>query len=194
MIPEFEEFPKIARFSGEGLIITEKIDGTNAQIYISEEGEIQAGSRNRYISPGKNTDNYGFAGWVEENKEALIEGLGPGRHFGEWWGAGIGRKYGIPTKRFSLFNVLRWSSVINPKPSGLPLVSGVSVVPVLYSGVYSLNAIEETLAMLKAGGSVAEPGFLDPEGIVMYLPKSKTYFNKYIKNDLIIKSLQVVEV
>jgi hypothetical protein len=42
----FAEFPKMARLSRE-CIITEKIDGTNAQILITEEGEIYAGSRTR---------------------------------------------------------------------------------------------------------------------------------------------------
>ena len=96
----FEAFPKIARLSRE-IVITEKIDGTNAQIYITEDGKIQAGSRNRIITPEQ--DNFGFARWVEENHEDLLL-LGEGRHFGEWWGQGIQRRYNLEEKRFSLFN------------------------------------------------------------------------------------------
>ena len=77
---EHQEFPKMARLSRE-VIITEKIDGTNAQIFISEEGIILAGSRTRWITT--QDDNFGFAKWVEENKEELLK-LGAGRHFGAW--------------------------------------------------------------------------------------------------------------
>ena len=45
--PEFIEFPKMARLSRE-CVITEKIDGTNAQIFIEEypEGaELQPGTQ-----------------------------------------------------------------------------------------------------------------------------------------------------
>lgn len=84
---EFTEFPKMARLSRE-IIITEKIDGTNAQILITESGELFVGSRTRWITV--QDDNFGFAKWVSENKETIMQ-LGKGRHFGEWWGSGIQR-------------------------------------------------------------------------------------------------------
>ena len=58
MTPEFIPFPKIARLSRLA-IVTEKIDGTNAQVTITEDGDIFAGSRSRWITP--EDDNYGFA-------------------------------------------------------------------------------------------------------------------------------------
>ena len=82
---EFQAFPKFAPLSRE-IIITEKIDGTNAQVFIDEVGNIMAGSRTRWITP--QDDNYGFAGWGVRNGEKLLR-LGPGRHIGVWWGAGI---------------------------------------------------------------------------------------------------------
>ena len=82
MTPEFIPFPKIARLSRLA-IVSEKIDGTNAQVLITEDGDIFAGSRSRWITP--EDDNYGFARWVEGNKDTLLK-LGPGRHMGEWWG------------------------------------------------------------------------------------------------------------
>ncbi|MDE2467212.1 MAG: RNA ligase family protein, partial [Bradyrhizobium sp.] len=114
--------------------MTEKIDGTNAQIAWFElqseeaveaaaadplclkvvsgqyDGEspmaLYAGSRNRWLLPGKQ-DNFGFAAWVFANSAELLK-LGPGRHFGEWYGAGIQRGYGLTEKRFALFNTARW--------------------------------------------------------------------------------------
>ena len=77
---EFEKFTKIARFSRE-VIVTEKIDGTNAQIVITEDGEFFTGSRNRFITP--EDDNFGFSKWAHEHKEELMK-LGVGKHYGEW--------------------------------------------------------------------------------------------------------------
>ena len=103
---DFVGFSKIARLSRE-MVITEKIDGTNGCIFIGEDGEFLVGSRSRWITP--ENDNHGFARWVYDHKNELMS-LGPGRHFGEWWGSGIQRGYGLTKgeKRFSLFNVKRW--------------------------------------------------------------------------------------
>lgn len=163
---QFEKFPKIPRLKNSFMRITEKIDGTNAQIFISDNPAtpIQAGSRNRWIWPNdaenKDKDNYGFAGWVKEN-ETMLRRLGPGRHFGEWWGAGIGRKYGLENKRFSLFNVGRFSK------SGLPEGAPVSLVPVLYEGPVDMEMVALMRAKLIMLGSQAAPGFMQPEGLVV---------------------------
>src|SRR5690349_12935807 len=119
---EFTPFDKIARWS-RNVIITEKIDGTNASVIVSDDGlQLCAASRSRILGPGE--DNFGFRVWVEANRDALLT-LGPGQHFGEWWGAGIQRGYGLKEKRFSLFNVHRWGEA-------RPACCGV--VPVLWSG------------------------------------------------------------
>ena len=46
---EFSGFSKISRLSRE-CVISEKIDGTNSQIYITENNEFYVGSRNKYIT------------------------------------------------------------------------------------------------------------------------------------------------
>ena len=75
--PEFQAFPKIHRLNRE-VIVTEKIDGTNALVWISDDStEARAGSRSRWITP--EDDNFGFASWVRHNAEEL-RGLGPGYH------------------------------------------------------------------------------------------------------------------
>ena len=71
---DFVPFPSIPRLSGNHMVITEKIDGTNAQIYIGESGEFLVGSRSRWITP--TDDNYGFARWAMEH-ESELRGLGP---------------------------------------------------------------------------------------------------------------------
>ena len=47
---EFREFPKIPRMFRE-CVITEKIDGTNAQVIVTEDGRVAAASRSRLITP-----------------------------------------------------------------------------------------------------------------------------------------------
>lgn len=174
-LTQFAPFPKIARLNRD-CVITEKIDGTNAQIIITPDGQVLAASRTRLITP--ENDNYGFARWVYENAEALKR-LGYGRHFGEWWGAGIQRKYGlINGKKFSLFNVHTWAGVL---PEGLP--ENVSVVPVLYRGPFSTMAVDNTLQTLKEHGSSAAPGFNNPEGIVIFHTASSTLYKVTLEGD-----------
>lgn len=170
---EFKEFPKIARLSRE-MVITEKIDGTNAQICITADGEFLCGSRTRWITPAD--DNYGFARWAHENKDELMK-LGEGSHFGEWWGGGIQRGYGLQKndKRFSLFNTSRWNNETKP--------ACCSVVPVLYVGVFDTNRIQIELDKLKTNGSAAAPGFMKPEGVVVYQTAGRYYFKKTIEKD-----------
>lgn len=170
---DFVPFPKIARYSRE-VIVTEKIDGTNAQVWISDDGtQIQAGSRTRWITP--QDDNFGFARWVEINREELLR-LGPGSHFGEWWGQGIQRGYGLKEKRFSLFNVSRWSDA-----TSRPACCGV--VPTLWRGNMDDLPLGYILGKLAAEGSEAAPGFMKPEGVVIFHVAGGHLFKKTLDKD-----------
>jgi len=175
---EFQDFPKMARWSRE-IIITEKIDGTNAQICIGDDGSFQVGSRTRWITP--EDDNYGFAAWAMQNKNELMK-LGAGRHFGEWWGAGIQRRYGMQDKRFSLFNAIRWNSENIP--------NCCHVVPVIYHGPMVPGAIEDAISFLSEKGSIAAPGFMDPEGVVLFHIAGNLGFKKTVKKDEVPKGKQ----
>lgn len=196
---EFTTFPKIARLSRD-IVITEKIDGTNGQIAIFDSRDLNeetlssvktlavgckhlddyswfmlAGSRSRWLT--LDNDNFNFAKWVHANQDNLFS-LGVGRHFGEWWGNGIQRGYGLPSgdKRFSLFNVAKWSD-------DLKRPRGCEVVPVLYEGIFDTNSIHTVMAYLKMCGSRVVPGFMNPEGIVIYHKASGQLFKKTIEND-----------
>ena len=168
---EFEAFNKITRLS-RNCTITEKIDGTNACVAIGDSGEFFVGSRSRWITP--EDDNFGFARWAYERREELLL-LGPGRHWGEWWGAGIQRRYGQSERRFSLFNTARWSET--PPPDCC------SVVPVLYSGIFTSTAADDALELLRRDGSKASPGFMNPEGIIIYHSAARMYFKKTLSKD-----------
>jgi hypothetical protein len=167
---EFKEFEKISRLK-RNVVITEKIDGTNACVVISPEGIVSAQSRSKVITP--DDDNYGFARWVEDNAEQLA-GLGEGYHFGEWWGAGIQRRYGMDRKVFSLFNCGRWHADNPPPPC-------CSVVPIIAQG--HLTDADKALEDLNANGSRAAPGFMKPEGIIVYHSAARMYFKMTIEKD-----------
>jgi len=191
MTVPFVGFPKMPRLQRD-VVITEKIDGTNAQIHITKDGDFYIGSRKRWITPS--SDNFGFAQWATENKEELME-LGPGPHFGEWWGQGIQRRYGLEEKRFSLFNTLRWASATNdllPIPSNNPTADikyqeyppdCCHVVPEMYRGPFNDRAYQRRLEWLKISGSWAAPGFMNPEGIVVYHLHARMGFKVTIDDD-----------
>jgi hypothetical protein len=202
---EFVPFPKMPRLK-RAIVITEKIDGTNAQVVIervlrsdqdtrahelntavaskfledSSALVMWVGSRSRWITPGKETDNFGFAAWCRDHSDELFK-LGEGQHFGEWYGSGIQRGYGLDHKRFALFNTARWG-VHNPNTPAC-----CEVVPVLE--VSELASIEDALEMLRSGGSRAAPGFMKPEGVVVYHTAAKSQFKVLLENDDIPKGV-----
>lgn len=215
---DHQPFPKIPRLNRD-IVITEKLDGTNAAVaivpayydgaafdrfvaknpdsnalqindfdkFLSEGRAITlvdghavfAQSRTRFITP--DDDNYGFAGWVRKNAGALVRTLGIGTHFGEWWGAGIQRGYGLrgPDKRFSLFNTARWGTAPFDE-FGIP---GLGVVPVLYEGPFEQAAINEAADRLREHGSIAAPGYTNPEGIVVWHTAARSLFKVTLERD-----------
>lgn len=229
---EFQEWPKTPRWNRE-VVITEKIDGTNAAIVIEEhqfgaslpvvdglvgdgdymlavifgpangedglpntEFHVYAQSRKRLIHPGKTTDNYGFAAWVQENAAALVNLLGPGRHFGEWYGQGIQRGYDLDHKRFALFNTNRYGTNIEGMTgfhsdkhpyqiSDLP----IDVVPSLGrlsrpgERVFCDMALDDVLDQLESHGSWLAPGFMRPEGVILHHTASRQNYKILLEND-----------
>ena len=187
----FEKFDKIPRLT-KGWAVSEKIDGTNAQIHIEPEtvqdwdmfytkeqmdkmtavidrGDtrlaIFVGSRNRHIVPGD--DNFGFAAWVQENAEDLVR-LGPGRHYGEWFGEGIQKNpLGVVGRRFALFNP-RW---LDQGPEC------VEVVPQL--GTMQTEDLEGCFHALRDGSFVhgSDPD-ATPEGIIAFHLGSRQLYKR----------------
>ncbi len=90
---EFKKYQHIERFgttevkdvSDGTCYVFPKIDGTNASIWLGDDGVIQAGSRNRTLELGKK-DNAGFYDWVlqQENLVEYFEKWPTSRLFGEW--------------------------------------------------------------------------------------------------------------
>lgn len=178
--PEFRGLPKIPRLldpvhdGSPAMVVTEKIDGTNGCVVVTPEGDVFAQSRNRFLTP--KDDNFGFALWVHSVSEWLAETLGPGRHYGEWWGQGIQRGYNQNHKRFSLFNTSRWADVEFDDDV-------LGVVPVLASASdFSSQGVRDTLRRLGEHGSFASPGFMKPEGVVVFHARSNQLFKQLFES------------
>jgi RNA ligase len=211
---EFRKFPSIPRLR-RTCTISEKIDGTNACVVILTEDQLAdqgvnidyvpssqlvvtgpdvlwvgAQSRNKFITPGKSTDNHGFAEWAYAHTGLLAATLGTGYHYGEWWGSGIQRGYGLPSgdKRFSLFNTHRWEvsdnwSATRPYSLGIVGCPELCVVPALYTGPFSDTETDLCVNFLKRDGSAAAPGFPNPEGIIIYHHAAKQLFKYTLDGD-----------
>lgn len=181
----FKPWAKIHRLSRD-VVVTEKIDGTNAQILFRPDGTFKAGSRNRWLTP--EADNHGFYAFVEANKAELFAILGAGRHYGEWWGRGIGRNYGKTNRCFSLFNVSKWEHLRDPAylaAKGKPLsgIDELSCVPVLRRGVLDHCLWRDAMLDLRVSGSVAQPHYMNPEGVVVFHEPSQYMFKKTFEHD-----------
>lgn len=182
----FTDFGKMVRLNRD-CTITEKIDGCTAQIMVMAYSSdimqalttrgidsittptniILVGSRNRYLSG--DADHHGFFQWVNRNHMEL-ETLGPGRHFGEWWGKGIQKRYHDTQKRFSLFNTQRWHAQGQDYlPEGMEWAPACcDVVPILYKGPFTTQAVEKTVFNLRVRGSSVDPLCKRPEGVIVF--------------------------
>lgn len=177
---EFRPWPKIARFNRD-IIVTEKIDGTNGCIVVTPD-DIYAQSRSRVLSLKE--DNHSFAHWVHEHADELREQLGEGRHYGEWWGGNIGKRYRgvIEDQRFSLFNVDRWHVT---EGDGWRCIEAplCHVVPTIFRlGTFDSDRVLEAVEYLRQGGSIAAPG-CEAEGLVVFHPKANVMFKVTLERD-----------
>lgn len=192
--PSFGKIPRLHK----PVVVTEQLDGTNGLVAVfgpddpmpesllygitrflvlPDKTAVAAGSRNRWLHP--DSDNHGFARWVWEHADELSR-LGPGLHYGEWWGGGINRGYGFTQgeKRFSLFNVDRWGdSALRPDCCEL--------VPTLATGDGGqLNdLVADSMLRLMSSGSVAAPGYMSPEGVVVWHSAANQLFKVTLGSD-----------
>jgi len=166
---EFKKWPSIPRYKGVQVTITEKMDGSNGCIVVQDGVVVAVQSRNTFITTEQ--DNYGFARWVEENKDELAK-LGDGYHYGEWVGPGIQKNpHKLEEKCFFLFNSFRWGSH-NPNTP-----SCCKVVPIIYQG--PLPNLQIIMENLKVSG---EDSGYEPEGIVIFYHNLNSYEKMTFKN------------
>jgi hypothetical protein len=203
---EFQPNPKMPRLFRD-VICSEKIDGTSSCVIVQPDGTVQAGSKNRLLTLEQ--DNFGFCAFVKAHEDEL-RGLGVGLHRGEFWGSGINRGYGCKNgeRHFSLFNVSRFNRQVweeneaarvareaeMAKRRSQPMVipgpclftpppACCEVVPVLSRGIFSTTCVNDCLDRLKRQGSVAMPGYDNPEGLVLFMESSGHLYKVTLEND-----------
>lgn len=212
--PAFKKIPRLYR----EVTITEKIDGSNGLIYIEDKSNwfdptidepyyneelgisyfygsddqhtltVRAGSKNRWLSPTKGNDNFGFAAWVRDNAETLLK-LGPGHHYGEWFGAGIQRRYGLDEKYFALFNTARYQEFI----ADGNWLGTLTTVPTIFVATHSDKLVQAALDRLELGGSIISgslgvQAFQKAEGVIVRHSQSGALYKVLLENDDVPKS------
>jgi len=192
---EFEAFPKIKRFKGLRLSITQKIHGSNAQIYIQEVPIPGYAERDKYpviyrldkkeilnqktcfeiddkvyrLYCGSRTR------WItpEEDNFGFANYIySNAKAFIKYFG--VGRHFG----EWAGPGINAGEGLIEKTfvlfdywkfPPERVLPPRCIVVPVLYDGKADLDKITEVFDKLKAEGSSLVPGYMKPEGIVITL-------------------------
>lgn len=186
---EFKKYQHLERFGNdevEGielgkLYIFPKLDGTNAQVWPDDEGNIKAGSRNRELTLEK--DNAGFYKFVLENEniKKYLEKHPTHRLYGEFLVPHSLKTYREDAwRRFYIFDVCldKEDGSVEYIPYDIykPLVEefGLDYIPPIVtmtngSYEYFIRTLDNNTFMIQDGKGVGE-------GIVI---KNYDYYNKY---------------
>ena len=163
-----------------------KIDGTNASVWLDENGTIQAGSRNRHLT--LENDNAGFYDWVlkQENIKNFLE-QNPGlRLYGEWLVPHSLKTYRENAwRQFYVFDVAKKRELKHDGDHGLHYFSYAEYQPILES--FGINYIppiaiiknptyETLIEKLTVNNFLIEDGQGCGEGIVV---KNYQFVNRY---------------
>ena len=192
VMSNYASFPSIERLENIYCVISEKVDGTNGLIEINEvfpvgepkEIQIRFGSRNRYIT--FNNDNADFANFfrhyearfkdvaadiilkeLEVSGETLTECQEqyPLRIYGEWFGSGIQRGYGLKDKFFMPFSTFYAEKLIEYQ------VPNIVKPNIMYTGKFNKLTADMCMNTLAIHGSGIIKDYKRPEGIVIHFPK-----------------------
>jgi len=184
-----------AEIEGRHLVVEEKLDGANAGLGFSAEGELWLQSRGHYLTGGYRERHFDlFKTWASCHREALHAALGS-RYvmYGEWLYAKHTVFYDRLPHYFMEFDVLdRQTSTFLSTPRRRELLAGTPVVPVpvLFEGwAGSLEALVEHVApsryksegWVEALRGAAEREGLDPAKIERETDGSSLAEGLYVK-------------
>ena len=176
LCPAYTEIGHLRRYhtlfwTGEEVVCHEKIHGANAR-YLMLKGKLHVGSHNRWVKQGDNpwwqiAENTAFCQFLEHHPDLIF--------FGEVYGPQIQNlTYGVKKPTFRLFDVFDTSNGMYYDYDKLRMLQdeamrwGVDSAPVVYSGPFNFQKIEE-LAELD---SLVCPGQL-MEGLVVRPRRSR---------------------
>jgi len=165
---QFQPYPKIHALGyrgtedlqSSGVYVSEKLDGSNVSIHRTTEG-LRLASRTRWMDPQSKQFGF-FLLWVEEHKQAFLDGLHPGEAL---WGEFCNNHNILVYNQkspFVLFDISEHAGsseiykFINPDHWFLLLKArGLAFIPtVQYKYFGTLIAVNDYLALLNAAGSM----------------------------------------
>ena len=173
----YPKYPKTHRLENINCIISEKVDGTNGLIHgiydsKTESFKVKFGSRTRYLNPEvKDGDNFGFASFYLPYKKLFKKLFNSLREehsdlcdikiYGEWFGKGIQRGYGLENKYFMPFNKYYAAFL---QQGSIPNI----IEPYIFCECkYNIQESLDAMSLLRANGSYLIPGYDNPEGIII---------------------------
>lgn len=208
---EYKKFQKIPRLSRDCLI-TEKIDGTNANIFILSYETLLD-----WQYPGDES----YSNILLPETREFIENYCLYRTDNEFMFAGSKARWLNLTKQGDNFGFARWveENAVELMKLGVGRHSGewmgkgiqcnygleekrfylfnamkwsidpslkpkcCKVVPILYKGMFHSVTVDTILTKLRINGSYAVPGWKTPEGLVVFHTASRTMYKKTLEND-----------
>jgi hypothetical protein len=182
---EFQKYQHIERLGTsethgilDGMVwVFPKIDGSNSQLFVDEDGRLMAGSRNRELTLA--SDNAGFFNWAANQCVFFnfFEEHPDLRLYGEWLCPHTLRTYRDDAWRnFYVFDVMREDGSYLTYEEYQPLMEkfGIEYIPPICK--VENPTIERIQAQLEKNGYLIKDGMGIGEGIVI---KNYSYQNKY---------------
>ena len=144
--------------------VEEKVDGANLGLSLGAGGRLRAQSRGHYLDPGTAGQWKPLWGWLTQRQEPLRAVLTCSLiAFGEWCYAQHSVFYDALPDWFLLFDVFDreqtrfWSRV---RRDELARAAGLSTVPLLSTGVFSLPGLRRLLGRSRLGSVPVEGIYL----------------------------------
>src|SRR5690606_7357654 len=184
MEKEFKKYQHLERFGTsevEGIelgycYIFPKLDGTNASLWVNEQGQLQAGSRNRQLT--LENDNAGFYNWAiqQENIIKFFKDFPEARLYGEWLVPHSLKTYRDDAWRnFYVFDVMLNDEYLTPsKYESILQEYGIKYIPSTH--IVKNPTYEMLLSYAKSNTYLIQDGKGAGEGIVI---KNYGFKNKY---------------
>jgi hypothetical protein len=183
----FQKYPHLERLGTdevEGILegkvyVFPKIDGTNASVWMNEDGTIGTGSRRRVVTP--EDDNQGFAAYIKKHEplfQDFLRRYSSWRLFGEWLVPHSLKTYRDDAwRKFYVFDVYDEGLGCFLEPEDYaPILSAFRVDRIPIQAVVTNPTQEWLIKQLEANTYLIRDGEGVGEGIVL---KRYDFVNKY---------------
>lgn len=154
-----------------------KIDGTNASVWLGDDGQIKAGSRTRELS--HESDNAGFYAYVQTSGKLLgFFSKYPGvRLYGEWLVPHSLKTYEDSAwRKFYIFDTCREDGILIPYDEYLPMIQEFDLDYIPALKIFTNASVDDFRAYLEVNKFLIQENQGIGEGIII---KNYAYRNKY---------------